>query len=143
MSTFKFLHMDSQVSKQHLEKTLSLLHYIVFSLAKGQLITYMGVFGSVAQPCPTLCDPWTAGCQASLSFTVSQSLLKLMSIKLVMLPNPSHFLSSPSPPTFNLSQHQGLFKRVRFLHRWPKYWCFSFSVSPSNEHSGLISFRIN
>src|SRR5574341_2196121 len=56
---------------------------------------------------------------------------------------PSHPLSSPSPPTFNLSQHQGLFKRVRFLHRWPKYWCFSFSISPSNEHSGLISFRMD
>ena len=54
---------------------------------------------------------------------------------------PSHPLSSPSPPAFNLSQHQGLFKS-RFLHiRWPKYWNFSFNISPSNEHPGLISFR--
>jgi len=54
---------------------------------------------------------------------------------------PSYSLSSPSPPTFNLSQHQGLFQWVSYCKRWPKYW--SFSVSPSNEYSGLISFRID
>ena len=55
---------------------------------------------------------------------------------------PSHPLSSPSPPAFNLSQHQGLFKWVSFHIRWPQYWSFSFSVSPSNEYSGLMSFRM-
>ena len=50
---------------------------------------------------------------------------------------PSHSLSPPSPPALNLSQHQGLYHI-----RWPKYWSFSFSISPSSEHSGLISFRI-
>ena len=54
---------------------------------------------------------------------------------------PSHPLSSPSP-AFNLSQHQGLFQSVLCI-RWPKYWSFSFSISPSNEYSGLISFRID
>ena len=54
---------------------------------------------------------------------------------------PSHPLSSPSPSPFNLSQHQGLFQRVRSSIRWPKYWSYSFSISPSNEYSGLISFR--
>ena len=55
----------------------------------------------------------------------------------------SHPLSSPSPPTFNLSQHQ-VFSNESVLHiRWPKYWSFSFSISPSKEYSGLISFRIN
>ena len=55
-----------------------------------------------------------------------------------------HPLLSPSPPTFNLFQHQGLFQWVRILYiRWPKYWSFSFSISPSNEYSGLISFRRN
>ena len=54
---------------------------------------------------------------------------------------PSHPLSSPSPPAFNLSQHQGLFKWVSSLHQVAKYWSFSFSISPSNEYSGLISFR--
>ena len=55
---------------------------------------------------------------------------------------PSHALPSPSPAV-NLSQHQGLFKRVSSSIRWPKYWSFSFSISPSNEHSGLISFRMD
>ena len=54
---------------------------------------------------------------------------------------PSHPLSSSSPPAFNLSQHQGLFQSVSSLIRWAKYWSFSFSISPSNEYSGLISFR--
>ena len=57
---------------------------------------------------------------------------------------PSHPLSSPSPPTFNISQHQGLFWNESVLHiRWPKYWSFSLSISPSNEYSGLISFRMD
>ena len=56
---------------------------------------------------------------------------------------PSYPLSSPSPPAFNPSQHQGLFQWVgsSFQIRWPKYWSFSFSISPSGEYSGLISFR--
>ena len=53
----------------------------------------------------------------------------------------SHPLSSPSPPTFNLSQHQGLFKWVNSAHQVAKIWSFSFSISPYNEYSGLISFR--
>ena len=56
---------------------------------------------------------------------------------------PSHPLSSPSPSAFNHSQHQGFFKWVSFCIRWPKYYSFSFSISPSNKESGLISFRIN
>ena len=52
---------------------------------------------------------------------------------------PSHLLSSLSPPAFNLSQHQGLYHEVVLHIKWPKYW--SFSISPSNEHSGLISFK--
>ena len=55
---------------------------------------------------------------------------------------PSHLLSSTSPPAFNLSQHQGLFQWVSSSHQMAKYWSFSFSISPSNEYSGLISFRI-
>ena len=56
---------------------------------------------------------------------------------------PSHPLSSPSPPAFNLSQHQGLFQWVSSRIRWPKYWNFSFSISPSDEYSGLIFFRMD
>ena len=74
------------------------------------------------------------------AFTISQSLFKLMSIELVM---PSHPLLPPSPSGLNLSQHQILFQWVSSLHQVPKYWRFSFSISPSNEYSGLISFRID
>ena len=147
--------------------------------------------------------PWTAAHQAFLSFTISQSLFKLMSIESVMPSN--HLLSSPLPSAFNLSQYQfssvpqshptpcnpmdcstpglpsitnsrsspklisiesvmpsshlipchpllpppSIFSSIRVfsnesvLHiRWLKYWSFSFSISPSNEHSGLISFRM-
>ena len=66
-----------------------------------------------------------------------------MSIESVMPFQPSHPLSSPSPPTFNLSQHQGLFQWVSSSIRWPKYWSFSFSINPSNVHPGLISFRMD
>ena len=56
---------------------------------------------------------------------------------------PSHPLLSPSPPAFNLSQHQGLFQWVSSSHRWLKYWCLSLSIRPSNEYPGLISFRMD
>ena len=56
---------------------------------------------------------------------------------------PSHPLSSPSPPALNLSQHQGLSDESALCIRWPKYWSFSFKTSPSNEHPGLISFRMD
>ena len=56
---------------------------------------------------------------------------------------PSHSLSPHSPPALNLSQHQGLFRWVTLHVRWPKYWSFSFNISPSNEHSGLISFMMD
>ena len=70
---------------------------------------------SIPKSCPTLCDPWTAAHQASLSFTIFQSLLKLMSIELVM-PSNHLILSSPSPPARNLSQNQGLFQWVGSSH---------------------------
>ena len=86
--------------------------------------------------------PWTAAYQASLSFTISWSLLKLMSIELVIPSN--HFvLCHPlllRPSTF-LSIR--VFNVSALCIRWPKYWSFSFSISPSNEYSGLISFRID
>ena len=56
---------------------------------------------------------------------------------------PSHPLSSPSPPAPNPSQHQGFSNESTLCMRWPKYWSFSFSISPSNEHSGLIAFRMD
>ena len=87
--------------------------------------------------------PWTVACQATLSFTMSQSLLKFMYIESVMPSNhlilyhPLLLLPSVFPSIRALSNELAL--RIR----WPKYWSFSFSISPSNEYSGLISFRID
>ena len=84
--------------------------------------------------------PWTAACQASLSFIISWSLLKLICIELVMLSNHlilCHPLLLPS-----ISPSIRVFSSESALHiRWPKYW--SFSISPSDEYSGLISFRMD
>ena len=100
-------------------------------------------FSSVAQSYLTFCDPWTAARQASLSITQSQSLLKLTSITSVM---PSNYLILCHlllllPSIFSIIR---IFSNTSPLCiRWPKYWSFSFSISPSNEYSGLISFRID
>ena len=85
---------------------------------------------------------WTAACQASLSITNCRSLRKLMSIKLVMPPNHLILCRHLLLAAFNISQHQGLFQWVNYLHQVAKYWRFSFSISPSNKYSGQISFRI-
>ena len=88
--------------------------------------------------------PWTAARQASLSITNSRSLLNQTHVHRVGdAIQPSHLLLSPSPPAFNLSQHQGLFKWVSSSHQVAKYWSFSFSISPSSEYSGLISFMMD
>ena len=85
--------------------------------------------------------PWTAACQASLSVTNSRSLLKLMSIKLV-IPSNHLILCHPLLLLPSIFPSITVFSNESFLHiRWPKYWNFSFSISPSNEYSGLISFR--
>ena len=104
----------------------------------------MGEFSSVQllSRVQLFATPWTAARQASLSITNFRSFLKLMFIESVAI-QPSHPLSSPSPPVFILSQHQGLSSESVLLIRWPKYWSFSFSISPSNENSGLISFRMD
>ena len=87
--------------------------------------------------------PWTAAHQASLSFTISQSLLQLMSIESVItfnhliLCHPLFLLPSIFPSIRVFSSELALYIS------WPKYWSFSFSISPSNEESGLISFRID
>ena len=85
--------------------------------------------------------PWTAACQSSLSFTITQSFLKLMSIKLVMASNHLILCCPLLPPSIFLSIRVSSNESVLCI-RWPKYWSFSFSISPSNEYSGLISFGI-
>ena len=92
-------------------------------------------FSSVAQSCPTLCDPWTAACQASLSITNSRNLLKIVSIESVMACN--HLILCCSLLLPSIYPSIRLFSNESVLRiRWPKYWSFSFSISPSNEYSG-------
>ena len=107
--------------------------HLIFQFGSVQSLSHVRLFAT----------PWTAACQASLSITNSQSLLKLMSIESVM---PSSHLILCCP----LLLLPLIFLRIRvfsdvsvLLIRWPKYWSFSFSISPSNEYSGLISFRMD
>ena len=103
------------------------------SFSSVQLFSHVQVFAT----------PWTAACQASLSITVSKSLFKIASVESVMLSNhlilchPLFFLPSILPSIRVFSKESGL------CIRWPKYWNISFSISPSNEYSGLISFRVD
>ena len=107
-------------------------------IVKGQSVQF-----SHSVVSDSLRPPWTAACQASLSNTNSRSLLKLISIGSVM---PSNHLILCHPLLFPPS----IFPSIRAFSnesvlciRWPKYWSFSFSISPSNEYSGLISFRMD
>ena len=100
-------------------------------------------FSSVVSRVRLFVIPWTAARQASLSITNSQSSLKLMSIESVM---PSNHLILCCPLLFPPSIFPSIrvFSNKSGLHiRWPKYWSFSFNISPSNEHPGLISFRMD
>ena len=130
--------------------SFSFLHvFVVFNLYFSFCFLTSVQFSSVTQSCLTLCDPMnhsTPACesqQASLSITNSQSLLKLMPIELVM-PS-SHLilcrpllLLPPIPPSIRVFSNESTLRM-----RWPKYWSFSFSISPSSEHPGLISFRMD
>ena len=100
-------------------------------------------FSSVVQSCPPLCDPMNCSTPGLLSITNSRSSLKLTSIESVM-PS-SHlilchplFLLPPIPPSIRIFSNESTLRM-----RWPKYWSFSFSIIPSKEHPGLISFRMD
>ena len=104
---------------------------------------WCGCCCSVTQSCLTLCDPWTTARQASLSFIISLCLLRLMPIE-SMMPSTHLILCHP------LLLLPLIFPSIRVFSsestlcmRWPKYWGFSFSISPSSEYSGLIFFRID
>ena len=99
-------------------------------------------FISVAQSCPTLCDPMDC---STPGLPVHHQLPELTQIHVHWVGDaiqPSYPLMPPSPLALNLSQHRDLFKWVSSLHQTAKYWSFSFSISPSNENPGLISFRM-
>ena len=100
-------------------------------------------FSSVVQSCPTRCDimDWSTP-----GFPVHHHLLELAQAHVYWVGDaiqPSHPLSPPSPPAFNLAQHQGLFQWVSSSHQVAKVLEFQLTISPSNEYSGLISFRID
>ena len=116
---------------------------LVIYVTYFRFFSHISQFSSVTQSCPTLCNPMTAACQASLSINNSRSPPKPMSIELVMPSNhlilchPLLLLPSIFPSIRVFSTESGL------CIKWPKYWSFSFSICPSNEHSGLISFRMD
>ena len=98
---------------------------------------------SVTQLCPTLCDPMDCSMPNSLSITNSRSLPKLMSIESVM-PSNHLILCHPLLLLPSIFPSIRVFSKESVLYiKWPKYWSFSFSISPSSEYSGLISFRID
>ena len=123
--------------KKCLYSLLRVIHEIKF--LERQVLMSQLQFSSVAQSCPTLCELMDC---STPCLPVHHQLPEFTQTHVHRVGDaiqPSHVLSSPSPPAFNLSQHQGLFQCIR----WPKYWSFSFSISPSNEHSGLISCRMD
>ena len=100
-------------------------------------------FSSVAQLCFTLCDPMN---HSIPGLPVHHQLPESTQTHVHWVGDaiqPSHHLSSPSPPALNLSQHQGLFNESALHIRWPKDWSFSFKISPTSEYPGLISFRMD
>ena len=104
---------------------------------------WMTEFSSVAQSCSTLCDPMDC---STLGFPVYPQLPELVQTHVRWVSNaiqPSNPLSSPSPPALHLFQHQGLFQGVSSLHKVAKVLEFQLCISPSNEYSGLISFRMD
>ena len=109
----------------------------------GEVLGLQGLFSSVQSLSHVFATQWTAAHQASLSITNSQSLLKLMSTESVMPPN-HLILCHPLLLLPSIFPSIRVFSKESVLSiRWPNYWSFSFSISPSNEHLGLISFRID
>ena len=107
------------------------------------IVLYYDCCCAVAQSCLTLYDPMDCNTPA---FPVLHHLLKFTQTHVHWVcdaMHSSHPLSSPFPPAFNLSQHQGLFQSAGSLHQVVKYWSFHFSINPSSKYSGLISFKID
>ena len=125
--------MIQRTNKKSQRELKNILNLIKKKISSVQSLSHVRLFAS----------PWTVACQASLSITHSQSLLKIMSIVSVM---PSNHLSLCQ----SLLLPPSIFPSIRVFSnesalciKWPKYWSFSFNISPSNEHSGLISLGWN
>ena len=121
------------------------IHSLNILLSQFGTSLLLKLFSSVH--CVVVCDSatrWTEACQAPLS--VHHQLPQFTQTHVHWVGDaiyPSHFLLFPSSPTLNLFQHQGLFQWVSSLHQMAKHWSFSFRINPSNEYSGLISFRMD
>ena len=116
--------------------------YCVVCASDNQFVS-IPLFISVAQSCLTLCDPMDC---STPDLPVRHQLLELAQTHVHRVSDAiqsSHPLSSPSPAAFNLSQHQGLSSESVLHITWPNFWSFNFSISPSKEYSGLISFRMD
>ena len=100
-------------------------------------------FSSFTQSCPTLCDPMDCSTPGLLSITNSWTLLKLMSIESVMPSNHLIFCHPLLLPPSTFPSIRVFSNESTLRIGWPKYWSFSFSISPSNEYSGLVSFRMD
>ena len=115
-----------------------------YAIQFNEEIRYMSVqFSSVTQSCLILCYPMDC---STPGFRVHHQLSELAQTHIHRVGDtiqPSHPLLSPSLPAFNLCQHQGLFQWVSSSHQVARYWSFSFSISPSSEYSGPISFRMD
>ena len=119
------------------------LNYLITVQTSLSIKSYSVQLSSVTQMCLTLCDPMDG---STLGLPVHHQLLEFTQTPVHRVGNviqPINSLSAPSPPALNLSQYQGLFKWVSSSHQVAKYWSFSFSISPSNEYSGPISFRMD
>ena len=141
-------HRSTRVNQKAGEKggSVSKSLYCVFHRTEWMKQSKQFNFSSVqlvSQSCATFCDPmdcsrWVLPAHHQLTW-LAQIHVRWVSDAI----QPSHSLLSSSPPDLHLSQHQGLFQSVSSSHQVVKYWRFSFSISPSNEYSGLISFRMD
>ena len=126
-----------------LEKCLSSLTIFESNFVVGELYELFIVVVQLFSHARLFATPWATARQTSLSFTISRSLLKLMSIESVM-PSDHLILCHPLLLLPSIFPSIRVFSNESVLHvGWPKYWSFSFSISPSNEYLGLISFRID
>ena len=131
-NTPPLMTLEQSINKHWLDLALLVLLSADMSLVV-RLLSHLWLFAT----------PWTAARQASLSLTISRSLLKLTSIELVM-PFSHLILCHPLLLRLSIFPSIRVFCNESALHiRWPKYWSFNFSISPSSEYSGLISFRID
>ena len=141
-SSFILLHIPVHFSISLIDHTVLSLLYTLSCLTVNSLtvcVSSVQLFSRVR----LFVTPWTAAHQASLSITNSQSLLKLMSTESVM-PSNHLILCSPLLLLPSIFHSIRVFSNELALHiRWPKYWSFSLNISPSNEHPGLISFRMD